>query len=215
MPFITPETIPLAEYCGRLFIPDDPYILAALHGVMDELGNPNNWEQVTGVTAVAIADAMREMQAELWIGQYCMIGSLIHYVTDNPPHSILKCDGTNYLRVDFPRLYAELPAGLIIDADNFVVPTIQDAMLLATGTAYSQGDVGGEAMHTLTTDEMPAHSHLYDKPTFNLDVETVGIPDPLGVGNPAIPTLTSSVGGGNSHENMPPYIAYHCGIVAR
>lgn len=144
-----------------------------------------------------------------------MIGALVHYATDEPPHSLLKCDGAQHLRTDYPRLYAELPAGLIIDADNFITPTVEGVVMLATNGTYLQGDTGGESEHTLTVAEMPAHNHLYDKPTFNIDVESVGLPDPLGVGNPSIPTLTSSSGSGNSHNNMQPYIAYHVGIVAR
>lgn len=36
---------------------------------------------------------------------------------------------------------------------------IQDRFLLAAGSSYSAGATGGEASHTLTTSEMPAHSH--------------------------------------------------------
>ncbi len=215
MPYITPLNISTTVFCGRLFIPNDIYILAAVRGALDVLSDPSQWEQVTGVSTDAIADAMQQMSSELWIGQYCMIGALIHYVTDTPPHSILKCDGTQYLRVDYPRLYSELPAGLIVDSDNFIVPTIEDVFMLATGGTHAQGDTGGQEAHTLTTDEMPAHDHLYDKPTFNIDTEAPGVPDPSGVGEPAIPTLTSSSGGGQPHENMPPFSAYHVGIVAR
>lgn len=213
MPFITPETLPSTGYCGRLFIPDDPYILAAIHGVMDELGNADNWEQVTGVPANAIASVMRDMQDELWRGQHCMIGTLVHYVTDDPPQGILKCDGSQHLRVDYPRLYAELPVVLIVDANNFVTPTIEAVFMMATGGSYAAGATGGEAEHTLIEAEMPAHAHLYDKEIYNIDVEAPGIPDPTGVGIPPIPTLSSSSGGGAPHENLPPFVAYHVGIV--
>lgn len=213
MPFITPETLPSTGYCGRLFIPDDPYILAAIHGVMDELGNSDNWEQVTGVTPSAIASVMREMQDELWRGQHCMIGSLVHYVTDDAPQGILKCDGGQHLRVDYPRLYAELPAVLIVDADNFITPTIEAVFMLATGGSYAAGATGGLDEVTLTVNQLPAHSHLYDKEIYNIDVEAPGIPDPTGVGIPPIPTFTSNTGDNASHENMPPFVAYHVGIV--
>ena len=36
---------------------------------------------------------------------------------------------------------------------------IQDRFLLAAGSIYSAGATGGEAIHTLTVDEMPSHSH--------------------------------------------------------
>ena len=36
---------------------------------------------------------------------------------------------------------------------------IEDTFLLACGSAYSAGSVGGEATHQLTNDELPSHSH--------------------------------------------------------
>lgn len=36
---------------------------------------------------------------------------------------------------------------------------ITDVFLLASGNAYAPGSTGGEAVHTLTTNEMPAHEH--------------------------------------------------------
>lgn len=38
---------------------------------------------------------------------------------------------------------------------------IKDVFLLAAGATYAAGDTGGEATHTITTQEMPAHTHSY------------------------------------------------------
>lgn len=37
---------------------------------------------------------------------------------------------------------------------------IQDRFLLAAGSTYAAGTTGGEATHTLTVEEMPAHTHV-------------------------------------------------------
>ena len=38
---------------------------------------------------------------------------------------------------------------------------IQNRFLLAAGDTYAAGKTGGEATHTLTVEEMPAHNHSF------------------------------------------------------
>ena len=40
---------------------------------------------------------------------------------------------------------------------------IKDRFLLAAGDTYQAGSIGGEAEHTLTELEMPAHDHEFDR----------------------------------------------------
>src|SRR5262249_38638425 len=92
------------------------------------------------------------------------IGSVIPYFTTDPPPNTLVCDGASYNRVDFPILYALLDSAFIIDADTFFVPDMRGRAFIGVGTGsglstYAMGDTGGEESHTLTTTEMPSHSH--------------------------------------------------------
>ena len=215
MGYKTPETIPSGFFCARFFIPDDIYILAAVRGAILELAESNNWTQLGSVTPEQMASRMLEMYNEGFSGDACMIGALVHYITDSPPPAILACDGSIYNRVNYPKLYAALPASLILDADTFQTPVVQDVFMLATGTSYAQNDTGGSVDHTLTTDELPAHQHTYNYPSPNVDIKTAGAPDITALGNPPVPTLTDSVGNNQPHNNMPPFVAYHVGIVAR
>lgn len=215
MPFVTPENAPTETRCWRMSIPVNKQVLGAVLGQLHELTKTHNWEQVGGITVAETVSIFQDLFDDFSIGQFCMIGSLIHYVTNSPPHGVLLCDGTQYLRVDYPALYADLPASLIVDADNFIVPTIEDVFLLSAGTTYSPEDTGGEIDHTLVEADLPAHVHDYLHVTFGLDFYSAGPPDPTGIGTP-YPTLqTSSVGGDGAHNNMPPYIAWKVGIVAR
>ena len=87
---------------------------------------------------------------------------------------------------------------------------IKDTFLLTAGDTYTAGDTGGEATHTLTIDEIPSHQHT-------ITVNTNGNPDgwndsgrsywsnQWGSSNPK----TSLEGGGQAHNNMPPYLVVY------
>lgn len=87
---------------------------------------------------------------------------------------------------------------------------IKDVFLLSAGNTYHAGLTGGEATHTLTIEEMPAHAH---------DVE-LGINWSSGnyqylvqfsnEGSPKGRAMTTfDTGGGKSHNNMPPYLTVY------
>lgn len=103
---------------------------------------------------------------------------------------------------------------------------IKDCFLLAAGDSYESGDVGGEASHTLTEEELPAHSHATPRLPLrngvNDDVVNYGTNSDLhgwGIYNAdqdnnkgwgelyVDESETSEIGGGASHNNMPPYLA--------
>jgi microcystin-dependent protein len=76
-------------------------------------------------------------------------------------------------------------------------------------TKYSFGDKGGEEKHTLTINEMPSHNH-----TANLGGD--GFPDGSGdrggnyhYSGSGSQLATNNTGGGQSHENRPPYLAIY------
>lgn len=82
-------------------------------------------------------------------------------------------------------------------------------MLLGVSDGHAIGSTGGEETHTLTIDEMPSHNH-----SVRLGYGSGGMGSAYGrvdANNPANqkwgPTGTS--GGGQSHNNMPPYITVY------
>lgn len=85
---------------------------------------------------------------------------------------------------------------------------IQDRFLLAAGTTYSSGAVGGSATHTLTVNEMPSHSHQALESNRKVDISS-GSGYTVPVANNYGDTgrySTTSTGGGRAHNNMPPYL---------
>lgn len=84
---------------------------------------------------------------------------------------------------------------------------IKDVFLLAAGDTYPAASSGGEATVTLTVNEMPKHTHglkmskgagNYYSPPWGDGIEE------------ATPTrVVQSAGGGQAHNNMPPYLAVY------
>jgi len=88
---------------------------------------------------------------------------------------------------------------------------IKDRFLLAAGDSYSAGDVGGEAEHTLTTSEMPAHTHKSSPAVWHSVCGTghYGLTYGSGMNTASDQISTTSAGGGAAHNNMPPYLAIY------
>lgn len=139
----------------------------------------------------------------------------------------------NSLNADLAKQWEKIyPVGSIYISANSSSPAnlfggtweqIKDRFLLAAGDAYAAGSTGGEATHTLTVDEMPAHYHD------ELYFEEPG-KDKFGINNynqyhPGAPKgtwkieyskadseawfVTGYAGGSKPHNNLPPYLTVY------
>ena len=97
---------------------------------------------------------------------------------------------------------------------------IQDRFLLAAGSTYGAGTTGGEAAHTLTIDEMPAHGHDSYDYTVGFMAHKYAMSGTWAEGQ-ILATISTGAGvvwthqnppktgGGGSHNNMPPYLSVY------
>lgn len=114
-------------------------------------------------------------------------------------------------------IYNLYPVGSIYMSVNSTNPSnyfggtweqIKDRFLLACGSTYSNGSIGGEATHKLTIEEMPSHTHRYNlayggndpAKGFNYGNTLAGVFDKA---------FSGSSGGDQAHNNMPPYLAVY------
>lgn len=89
---------------------------------------------------------------------------------------------------------------------------IKDRFLLSLGDTYNTaGATGGEATHTLTTDEMPSHNHTqYGSSGNHNDGKRRTIYNDYGdTSYWELYQKTGSTGGGQAHNNMPPYLVVY------
>lgn len=121
------------------------------------------------------------------------------------------------------------PIGSIYMSINNVNPSnlfggtwelIKDKFLLGAGDTYTGGATGGTATVTLTEAQMPSHSHAginwYGGENMPLDLNTgtdyesgYALTWQNGTGNTGQNLITNPAGGGQPHENMPPYLAVY------
>lgn len=120
-------------------------------------------------------------------------------------------------------LSAVYPVGSIYMSVNSTNPAsifggtweqIEDKFLLSAGTTYTAGSIGGEATHTLTKNEMPSHNHnifqrimVWDANQLRVssNVNWTGSMQYYSYGD----LNTESTGGGQAHNNMPPYLTVY------
>ena len=151
-----------------------------------------------------------------------------------PKVAVLDDSGQVYYRTPVDLIY---PVGSIYMSVNETNPEvlfggtwkkIRNRFLLCSSSSYPAGSTGGEATHTLTVSEMPSHNgHLsagiaggvpMGKGNYEgyLNKDVVTTPYPGGgyrgwnvhAGNEMHPA-SEAVGGGQPHNNMPPYLAVY------
>lgn len=213
MPYLTPDTLPADTICRVLFIPNSLDWLAQVTGALQELTFPYNWEQFG---AVSVDDAVQAMSTMFDLfcfneGVCRVVGEIVLFAGATPPDTRwLVCDGANLLRADYPSLFTVVGTTYgSVDGTHFNLPDLRDRVPMGVGTNVL-GAALGESTHTLTTGEMPAHTHT--------EGNAISVPGVVGeipalVASPST-SITGSAGGGGAHNNIQPSLAMNYFIVA-
>lgn len=123
MPYITPSELPVQRIFRCLVIPNETNFLGAVSGALLTLTEPENWEQVDGLTVAETVQAIEEM-VEKYFELPMILGGIFPCATSTPPLGTILCDGSDHLREDFPALYEVLDPAYIVDADTFKTPDL-------------------------------------------------------------------------------------------
>lgn len=187
-----------------------PSLWMAVYNELQRLAQHYSWEQRDPTHATVdevIAEIESATDKSIFAG-CMMIGQILELAIDCPDWC-LECDGTTYLNTEYPLLAAVIDAAYIVDGTHFRVPDHADRFALGSSIL---GEDGGESSHTLTTGEMPAHTHTEGTTGITgLFVAPGEVPAIISAGA----GVTGSTGGGGAHNNMPPYETVRKVIVAR
>ena len=136
------------------------------------------------------------------------IGTIVPFAGDTPPAGWLICNGQQLAKDDYPELYdiCDQAYGFVMTPDtSFRVPDLRNAFVRGhAGAIDNLGDAGGNASTTLTTANLPAHTHDY---TLRTTLQNVRGTSAGGITTAAVGTAeTSSVGSATPFSNEPPYL---------
>lgn len=220
MPWLTPDFESGTVY--RL-LPIPVPLLHIVNGALLRMIDEWSWETFGDMSTDDCVVASQAMLDAFWQGNV-MIGMVVPYAgTDIPPNCLL-CDGAEHARIDYPALYDSIASAYKTDADHFVTPDLVDSFVM--GASSNLATTGGETSHTLTSGEMPAHSHTdighaHSEIGAIASVTTVGLepPEPTALPSVAVTGLgyanLQNTGGGGAHNNIPPYHALTYVIIAK
>ncbi len=210
-----------------------------IDGIMNKTDRNYNPSSFNAQSGVAVAQAVESIQpidentefifdggnAETVISVDIVVDSELSAISENAIMNKAVANAINQLKDELENSYKNsillkaYPIGSIYLSTTNTDPgtlfggtweQIQDKFLLACGDTYTAGDEGGEAMHTLTVEEMPSHNHsiTYRDTYSTVDVQRIAV----SAGDTDIVTtdiVTNETGGNGAHNNMPPYLAVY------
>jgi microcystin-dependent protein len=137
------------------------------------------------------------------------VATITPYAGSSAPTNWLLCNGAAVSRSTYADLFSAIGTtyGVGDGSTTFNLPDLRGRTPVGVDSSAGRvtanntlGATAGAEKHTLTVDEMPAHTHETDRHfSFGTGIGPNGV-------NAQTSGVTGSTGGGNPHNNMQPYL---------
>lgn len=161
-------------------------------------------------------------EENLFPGLLLPAGVVLAYGSSNAPNGWLNCLGQEVYRGDYPDLFAVIGTtyGVGNGTTTFNLPNLAGRVVVGQGsgaglTSRAMAATGGAETHTLTTGEIPSHSHTSNATGGGLGLMTANgnntatesdasAVEPNVYAAPAALSINNT-GDGGAHNNMQPF----------
>jgi microcystin-dependent protein len=150
--------------------------------------------------------------------QVSMLGAIFLYAGSDEPDDWMICDGRAIDRTSFSPLFSMVGTtyGVGDGMSTFNIPDLRGRCAVGSGqgstaeggtagTSRSLGQKGGTETHTLTSAQMPAHTHGVTTYTTATDASLQLLGSGLRITAQNTAGVSASAGSGGAHPNMSPY----------
>lgn len=174
---------------------------------------PGSESQVTIAGSIKAKKIIQGGSSPSDSGLLIPVGTIMAYCGTSSPSGWFICNGSEYDKIIYNDLYLVIGTTFGGSGNNFAVPDMRGRTMVGASydlqnfTNKNVGDIGGSETHTLTTDEMPSHTHNVDADISGWSSSAYGVagaPDRPDRGSNSI--TSTSTGGGNAHSIMQPYM---------
>ncbi|MCK6627829.1 MAG: tail fiber protein [Anaerolineae bacterium] len=206
--------------------PDSTLWRIILRGLLSSPSLVDFWDQNTGNVAQVLVDFepfLNFALSNLECGAMSVpVGTVLEFAGSTLPDKFLWADGSLVAIADEPDLFDvigyEFGAGLQEVEGSFYLPNRKGRVAVGVDASQTEfnvlGKAGGAKTHTLTIAEIPNHTHTEESFDGGTPAAVTG-QSGAGLNIKRISKTSGGAGGGQSHNNLQPYLAQNFIIRAR